>query len=110
MKTVARKGFLLLLLLQATSHSLQIPDFIEEELSVPSDIKYSTDKTEDADDEMSDETSASADEDAEMMENVDSSQVRNACFFSAFSSLVDGEQKISSSFPTTICYYSIGLK
>ncbi|XP_028408464.1 uncharacterized protein LOC114531030 isoform X2 [Dendronephthya gigantea] len=73
MKTVARQGLLLVLFLLATSHSLKIPDFMEDELFDPSDIKYNTDKAGDGDDEMPDDTSASAEEDAEMMETVDSS-------------------------------------
>jgi hypothetical protein len=79
MKTLARKGFLLLVLLAAITNSVEIPDLVEELDGVIDSpyMKFNTKKaSDDGDDAMSDDTSSSSDEDKEMMETADTSHVR----------------------------------
>jgi hypothetical protein len=80
MKTLARKGFLLLVLLAAITNSVEIPDLVEELDGVIDSpyMKFNTKKAggDDGDDAMSDDTSSSSDEDKEMMETADTSHVR----------------------------------
>ena len=78
MKTLARKGFLLLVLLAAITNSVEIPDLVEELDGVIDSpyMKFNTKKADDGDDAMSDDTSSSTDEDKEMMETADTSHVR----------------------------------